>query len=419
MIQTRLLGNGARIILEPVATTDALSLGLWFLHGSRDESDGEEGFSHFLEHMLFKGTRRRTAFQIAQAIDRVGGYLNAFTEKEVTSFHCILPKEHTGLAVEVLVDMVTDSVIDAEELEREKQVVINEIQSSEDNPEERSHEVFLETLWDRHPLARRITGDSGQVERIQRSRLEEFYRGLYVGGNLVVTAAGAMEPEALFDLLARHLESIPGRSLPLARVPPERTVRSEYRQDRFQQVHLYLGAEIDGAEQLEEYYRAQVFSTAFGESMSSRLFQQLREKEGLCYSVYSFRNYYSDTGLWTIYANCTPPMTMKLIDSLRRELGRVLREPLTAEEIADARSQLKGNLVLSREDMETRMRRLLRQYLFGGRNLEYDESFRLLEAVTEEDVRRVVDRLIATNRFNLLAYGGRRVKGLDSYRFSL
>ena len=419
MIQSRLLGNGARIILDPVATTDALSLGLWFLHGSRDESDGEEGFSHFLEHMVFKGTRRRSAFQIAQAIDRVGGYLNAFTEKELTCFHCLLPKEHAELAVDVLVDMVTDSLLDEEEIGREKQVVVSEIQSSEETPEERSHEVFLETLWDGHPLARRITGESAQVEAIQRSRLEAFYRTLFVTGNLVVTAAGAMEPEAMFDLLTRYLERLPTGNHALVRRPPQRTVRSEHRRDRFQQVHLYLGTEIKGADQLHEYYRAQVFSTAFGESMSSRLFQQLREKEGLCYSVYSFRSYYSDTGLWTVYANCTPGLTLKLIDSLRRELDRLLREPLTAEEIADARSQLKGNLILSREDMETRMRRLVRQHLFGGRNLEYDESFRLLEKVTAEDVRRVVDEVVVPNRFNLLAYGGRRVKGLDSYQFSL
>ena len=323
MIQSRLLGNGARIILDPVATTEALSLGLWFLHGSRDESDGEEGFSHFLEHMVFKGTRRRSAFQIAQAIDRVGGFLNAFTEKELTCFHCILPKEHTELAVDVLVDMVTDSLLDEEEIGREKQVVLSEIQSSEDAPEERSHEVFLETVWDGHPLARRITGESAQVEAIQRSRLESFYRGLFVTGNLVVTAAGAMEPEAMFELLARYLERIPEGSHPLVRTPPRRTVRSEHRQDRFQQVHLYLGTEIAATDRLDEYYRAQVFSTAFGESMSSRLFQQLREKEGLCYSVYSFRTYYSDTGLWTIYANCTPALAPRLIESLARELKRL------------------------------------------------------------------------------------------------
>ncbi len=419
MIQTRLLDNGARIILEPVATTDALSLGLWFLHGSRDEKPGEEGFSHFLEHMLFKGTRTRTAFQIALAVDRVGGYLNAFTEKELTCFHCLLPKEYDELAVDVLVDMVTDSVLDGGEIEREKQVVINEIQSSEDNAEERSHEVYLEYFWNLHPLARRITGDCEQVRRISRDALERFYRDLYVGDNLVVTAAGAMEPQPMFDRLARHLSRIPSQPVSVERRPPQRTFRSDYHQDRFQQVHLYLGTEIAQVRRLEEYYQAQVFSTAFGESMSSRLFQRLREKEGLCYSVYSFRNYYSDTGLWTIYANTTPGMTVRLIDSLRAELNRLIAEPLAEAEIADARSQLKGNLILSREDMETRMRRLLRQYQFGGRNLEYEESFQLLDRVTADDVQSVVAGLVRPDAFNLLAYGGRRIKGLDSFRFSL
>jgi predicted Zn-dependent peptidase len=419
LIQTRRLENGARIILEPVANTEALSLGLWFLHGSRDERDGEEGFSHFLEHMLFKGTRTHSAFQIAQSIERAGGYLNAFTEKEITCLHCLLPREHTDLAVEVLVDMAADSSLDEREIEREKQVVVNEIQTGEDSPEELAHEFYLQSFWRNHPLSRRITGNADQVLGIGREALEAFYRAHFVGENLIVTAAGWMDPERLFDRLAGKLARIPAGGYSPQRLRPERQVDCEYRRDRFQQVHLYLGTEIHEVQRLADYYRTLVFSTAFGESMSSRLFQQLREKDGLCYSVYSFRSYYSDIGLWTIYANTASSQTVRLIDALRHELARLVAEPLSSVEIEDARSQLRGNLILSREDMETRMRRLLRQYLVGGQNLEYEESLQLLERVSEEDVRQEARRLVNPNQFNLLAYGGRKIKRLESFHFSL
>jgi len=197
LIQSIQLSSGARIFLETVANTDVASIGLWQLSGSRDEGDREAGYSHFLEHMLFKGTAKRSAFQIAQAVERVGGYLNAFTEKEVTCFYCTLPGDNIDLAVDVLTDMYFSSLLDEEEIEKEKAVIVNEIKTVEDNPEEKGQQIYLESLWKTHPLSRKITGEVQQVEQIDKHGLQSFYRGRYSPSMTVITASGKIDSERL------------------------------------------------------------------------------------------------------------------------------------------------------------------------------------------------------------------------------
>jgi predicted Zn-dependent peptidase len=419
LIQSTELRSGTRIILETVDNTDVASIGLWQLSGSRDEGDCEAGYTHFLEHMLFKGTAGRSAYQIAQAVERVGGYLNAFTEKEVTCFYCTLPGEHVDLAVEVLSDMYFSSVLEEQELNKEKSVILNEIKTIEDSPEEKGQQIYLESLWNGHPLSRKITGEVQQVEAIDRNRLYGFYKRRYAPVNTVITASGKIDPDRLIRALQASFSAEGDAAAAIERKAPSPRFLWQTIPDKFEQVHLYTGTSYPSSTNIAEYYQDLVFNTLFGESMSSRLFQRLREDRGLCYSVSSFRSYFTDVSLWTIYANTVPPLLPDLIEAINEELARLHEEPPTEREIADAKSQLKGNMILAREDMENRMKRLFRQYHLTHRVVEYETSLELLAEVGRRDILSIVDKRIRPDRFNLLAYGTKKLKRLarNEYRF--
>lgn len=419
MIHTERLASGALLLAEPVDRTDTLCVGFWFLHGSRDEADAERGFSHFLEHMLFKGTRARSAFQIAQQIDRVGGLINAFTEKEITCLYVILPREHVRLAFEVLTDMAANSLLDPLEIDKEKAVIVNEIGSVDDSPEEKGHEQYLRRMWGEHPLSRRITGEAADVKAIDRDALAAFYAARYTPASLVVAVAGNFD---LAEVRALAAEALDGRrgtaAVPLRRGRPDRHPDTSFIADRFTQVQLYAGTSYPLERDVAHYYVSLVFSTAFGESMSSRLFQRLREEQALCYTIYSFRTFYSDIGQWTVYANATPAETGRLLDALNAELARLVREPLDEREIDEARSHLVGSMIVSREDMETRMKRLVRQHAMMDRVLDFDESVRMIRSVGASEVARFVDARVRSDAFNLLAYGSRGVARHAGFRFT-
>jgi predicted Zn-dependent peptidase len=369
--------------------------------------------------MLFKGTRTRSAFQIAQAIDRVGGMINAFTEKEITCLYVILPREHVRLAFEVLSDMAADSLLDAREIEKEKAVIVNEIGSVDDSPEEKGHEQYLRRMWGDHPLSRRITGESAEVKAIDRDALAAFYASRYTPGSLIVDAAGNFDLAEVRGLATEALAGRGGGGTPgQRRGRPDRRNDTSFVADRFTQVQLYAGTSYPLERDRTHYYVALVFSTAFGESMSSRLFQRLREEQALCYTIYSFRTFYSDVGQWTVYANATPAQTGRLLDALNAELARLAREPLDEGEIDDARSHLVGSMIVSREDMETRMKRLVRQHAMMDRVLDFDESVQMIRSVGTSDVARFVDAHVRADAFNLLAYGSRGVARHAGFRFT-
>ena len=419
MIESIQLASGARLILETVANTEVASIGIWQLSGSRDEGQREAGYTHFLEHMLFKGTAKRSAFEIAQAIERVGGYLNAFTEKEVTCFYCTLPGESIELAVDVLTDMYFSSLLDEGELEKEKAVVVNEIKTVEDNPEEKGQEIYLESLWNGHALSRKITGEVEQIQQIDKHKLLAFYKGRFGPATTVITASGKIDPDRLKVRLTEVFGTNGGSPPALKRVLPAPRFQWQAVPDKFEQVHLYTGTSYPSSTEIEEYYRDLVFNTLFGESMSSRLFQRLREDLGLCYSVSSFRTYFTDVSLWTIYANTIPSLLPGLVEAINEELARLHREPPADGEIEDAKSQLRGNMILAREDMENRMKRLFRQFHLTGNVVEYDTSLELLGKIDRKDILSIIEKRIHPDSFNLLAYGSRKIKRLPrrSYNF--
>jgi len=424
VISTERLPGGAVLLLEPVDRTDTVCIGFWFMQGSRDEEEGEMGFSHLLEHMLFKGTSRRSALAIAQEIDRVGGMLNAFTEKEAVCLHCTLPKDHLALAFDILADMSFHSILDESELAKEKSVIVNEIRASEDSPEECGHEKFLLRMWGSHPLARKITGEVSDVQEAPRSRLDAFYRRIVVPSGMIMAVAGNFDPGMARELALRSLPQ--GADAPFPQVPPVRSRRvrpemhasAEFVPDKFSQVQIYAGTCYPLEQDIPHYYVSMVLSTAFGESMSSRLFQKIREELALCYAIYCFRSFYHELGAWTVYANTTPRMAAKLLSALDRELALLLRSPLSIEEIADAKSHLAGSMVLSREDMETRMKRLVRQFTMIGRALEFEESLSILSSVNAGDVDNLARTLVRSDSFNLLAYGTRGLARHAGFHFT-
>jgi len=417
VIYTERLASGATLLLEPVDRTDTLCIGFWFLHGSRDEGPGQRGFSHLLEHMLFKGTRRRSALAIAQEIDRVGGIINAFTEKETTCVYTILPREHLRLAFDILSDMTVGSLLDPTEMDKEKEVIITEIRSIDDSPEEKGHDRYLREMWGDHELARKITGEVEDVRGAGRDALARFGRQWLVPANTIIAVAGNFDPAEAREL-SSALYAGPSPFERAARTSPTWRRRTAFVPDRFNQVQIYAGTAYGVDHQVGPYYTSLVFSTAVGESMSSRLFQRLREELALCYTVYSFRTFFSDTGLWTIYGNTTPAQTRRFLDELDRELRRLLTQPLTAAEVEDAKSHLVGGMILSREDMETRMKRLARQHLMMNRVLSFEESVAALKAVSRADLEQHVQLCLRGDAFGLVAYGTRDVGKLKAFDFS-
>ena len=417
MIERGTLANGVTLLCEPVESTETCAVGFWFPTGSRDEQRHERGLSHFLEHMLFKGTECRSALDIAVQIDRVGGNINAFTDRESTCFFCTLPAAHAGVAVDVLCDMVRSATLAEADIRKEKVVVCNEIRAADDSPEEQGYQMFLERMWGSHPLAATVAGREQDVARIDRDGLEAFYRHRYHPGNLVVTAAGNLE----FDAVARIVnERLGGGGEPVAagkRVPPAQHRSQEYADSPFQQAQIYAATTLAPPAAPATYYALLVLSTAFGESMSSRLFQRIREDAGLCYSVETFRSHYSDVWKWGIYANALPELAPRLLAALNRELHRLADHPPSGSEVDDAISHLTGSMVFAREDMETRMKRIAGQYQLFGSVMELDQAANLLHSVTADDVAAVAARLVQPGRFNLLVYGAGDSNGSGRARF--
>ncbi|MFP4562077.1 MAG: M16 family metallopeptidase [Spirochaetia bacterium] len=411
MIGQKVLPNGTRVLFEKVEHTQTVSIGFWILHGSRDEEDSVRGYSHFLEHMLFKGTESRSAFELIQAVDRVGGILNAFTEKEQICYYCTLASVHLELAIQILTDMLFHSTLPAEEIEREKLVILNEIKEAEDSPEEIAYDLFLERMWGEHPLAAKITGDKDHIRSITREKLIDFYRRVYVPSNLLISVAGDFDPDRLMCFLEELLPEGSPRTDRKIRENPRvsRSFSTEYVSGGFQQVQIYGGTSFEIPRDITEFYDFLVFSTIFGESMSSRLFQGLRERLGLCYTIYSMRSFFSTTALWIIYANTSPGLLKRLIKGLDDEIRRFRYTPPGNDEIADAVTHLSGGLILSLEDMETRMKRMVRHYLLGGEIHTSEMAISLIERVTRDDVKRMSDKVLSGEDFKLFAYGTRNL----------
>jgi predicted Zn-dependent peptidase len=383
------LPNGLTLITESMPAVRSVAVGVWLKRGSRHEAEEVSGVSHFIEHMVFKGTRTRSAERIAAEVDSIGGYMDAFTAKEYASFHLKVLDEHLPLAVEILGDVVLNPLFDPAEMAKEKKVIFEEINMVEDTPDDLVMELFAQAFWPDHPLGRPILGTKRTVGHFRRDDLASYFSRVYHPANIVIAAAGHLEHGALAALVGRHFADLhPGASPSNGHAPSvvTRTVTRSKRE--LEQVHICLGARAC-PQTHPDRYACYVLNTVLGGSMSSRLFQNVREKRGLVYSISSGVTAYSDAGLLSVYAGTSLESAPEVIRLTLEEVRRLRGEPLGAEELRRAKDHIKGGLVLSLESTAARMNHLARQELYFGRQLPLEEILDAIEEVSAPDVRRV------------------------------
>ena len=392
------LPGGLRVLTETMPGVLSATLGIWVGVGSRDESPAVAGASHFLEHLLFKGTATRSALEIATAMDAVGGEMNAFTAKEHTCFYANVLSSDLPLAVALLSDLVTEACNTAADLESERTVVLEEIAMRDDEPSDAVHDLFSATLFGDTPLGRSVLGTVESIEGLTRDDVDGWYRGRYVMPSIVVTAAGRVDHQQVLDLVtAAFGDRLAGTAHPaplrLGEGGIDRPAHSAgLISRRTEQTHLLLGTPAMGRLD-ERRYVAAVLDAAVGGGMSSRLFQEIREKRGLVYSVGSSLSHYAGAGAFSVYAGCSKKRVPEVLRLIRGELDRVAANGITAEEVARGRGQLKGGLVLGLEDTGSRMSRLGKSELSYGEYLPVREVLARLDAVDEPQVREVAAEL--------------------------
>jgi predicted Zn-dependent peptidase len=397
------LDNGLRVITETVPHVESVSIGIWVRTGSRFEPPNLNGVSHFIEHMLFKGTPRRTAYDIALEMDSVGGALNAFTSKEFTSYYCKVLHENMGLAVDLLTDIFLNSSFPSEEIEREKLVVCQEINQSLDNPEDLVHEELGMRFWKNDPLGQPILGIIPTVLGFDRQEMIDYKEANYGPERTVIAAAGKLDHDELVAMISDRMIDLKPRMENYGPGPGLRAVGSHVITKDLEQLHLCIGAQgpsaVDSAR-----HTAFILNAIIGGGMSSRLFQEIREKRGLAYSVYSFLSAYSDTGMFGVYLGIDPK-TMSEAMSLLAKGTIGLAETITEDEINTAKNQIKGNIILSLENTESRMSRLAKGEYYFGRIRSVDEVIRAIQDVTRDQLIQMAKSMLRTENFTCVAVG--------------
>ncbi|NOZ57272.1 MAG: insulinase family protein [Calditrichaeota bacterium] len=387
------LENGLRVVTERMPNVRSAALGVWVEAGSRDEDASVNGVSHFLEHMLFKGTEHRTARQIAEALESVGGSLNAFTTKELSCYSAHVLDEDLPLAVEVVSDLLLHPAFDPAEIEKEKQVILQEISQYRETPEEVIFERFYRTVFDNHPLAQEIHGTEENVLNMSRETLVAHMRRHYTAPRMVVAVAGNVEHEAVVDLARQHFaDALPGEKRSLDPVPRFQAGRVQEKHGNCQQAHICVGGR-GLAYGDDRKFPLLVLDTLLGGGMSSRLFQNIRENLGLAYSVYSFLDFLADTGVYGVYAATEVGNAERTEELIREELAQLARGDVRSEEVDRTKRQLKGSLLLGLESTGSRMNRLARLEIYLGRHYTLDEVAEAIDSVTRDAVAEVAEQI--------------------------
>jgi predicted Zn-dependent peptidase len=398
-----ILDNGLRIITEELPFLQSVAMGVWVRSGSRIETPAVNGISHFIEHMVFKGTHRRSAITIAQEIDAVGGALNAFTSKELTAFYCRVLGENVDLASDLLSDIFLDPSFPEDEIWREKQVVVQEIHQLEDSPEDLVHEIMGVRFWHNDPLGQPILGSIANVENLDRETVLQYKNRHYTAPDTVVCAAGNLDHDRLVAVFEKGLGGLPGGT-PTVWTPAAPSESSAHVvESDLEQVHVCIG--VDGPSKVDKRRHAgYLLNTILGGGWSSRLSQEIREKRGLAYMVYSFISSFSDTGMFGIHAGCDPGRLEELLEVAGRETF-ALAASMTEQEISTAKSHIRGNLILAMESSDARMNRLAKDEFYFGRHVSLDETLAALDAVTASDLAALAEEMLNQGRFSLVALG--------------
>lgn len=395
--------SGMRLVTERMPWVRSVTLGIWVTAGSRDEQPRIAGASHFLEHVLFKGTKARSAREIAEAFDAVGGDLNAFTAKEHTAFYARVLDGDLPMAVEHLCDMIQHSLLRAADLDSERTVILEEINMHEDAPDELVHDVFMERLWPEDPLGRPVLGTVKTISEMSREQVRRFWRRHYVPGNFVVAAAGNLEHDRLEELVTSLMDTAEtdegetrGTTILEGKIPvPAPGAHVQRRQT--EQAHICVGT-AGLARSDPRRFAFGIVNDAVGGGMSSRLFQEIREKRGLVYSVYSYHSMFAQTGAFVVYAGTAPGRAHEVASLITKELENVAEKGITEEELERAKSHMKGSMVLGLEETSTRMNRLGKSEIAHGEVISLDEVLERIDAVTVDDAREVTADVLSGPR---------------------
>jgi predicted Zn-dependent peptidase len=407
------LDNGLRILTEPMPQVRSISIGVWLTRGSRHETAERSGIAHFVEHMLFKGTATRTAEDIAQAIDSIGGQLDAFTAKEYASYYIKVLDEHLPLALDILSDIVLNPSFSDEDIEREKNVVLEEIKMVEDTPDDLVHEIFTQGFWENHPLGRPILGTPETVSALNADLLRDYFVHSYAPSNLIVSAVGNLEHDRVRDLVQQKFGTLKAGGRTGGEEAPTVVPKILIRNKELEQSHVCLGVG-SYPQNHEDRYASYVLNTMLGGSMSSRLFQNVREKRGLAYAVFSGLSAYRDAGSFTIYAGCANSAVGQVVDLCVEELRAVKQAPAPDTELKRAKDHLKGSLMLSLENTSSRMSHIARQEIYFDRQFGLDETLDGIEHVTVPEVQRVATDLFTNGTLSATVLGN--VAGLEISR---
>lgn len=404
------LPNGIRVVTEQMPAVRTAAMGIWVGAGSRYEPASLHGISHFLEHLFFKGTERRSALEIAQAVDDIGGQMNAFTDREQTVFYVKVLSAHLERAVEICADMLLRSTFSPESIERERQVIIEEIKSYEDSPDELVQDLFAQTVWNGHPLGRPVIGTLVTVGQLARDDFVGYVNSYYRPTNVVVAVAGDIEHQLVVDLITRHFGGWDGSLVSVRTEPPRSRADVATRFKETEQVHLCLGTQ-GLANSDERRYTMSVLDTLLGGGMSSRLFQEIRERRGLVYTIGSYAASYRDGGLFVVYAGMSPAAGPEVIALTLDELEKVKGEPPDSTELERAKESLKGSLMLSLESTGSRMSMLARSEVYYRRQITLDELIARIDAVTADQVMQMANEVFHPGQLSMAAIGPFRGDG--------
>ncbi|MDI6754859.1 MAG: pitrilysin family protein [Thermodesulfobacteriota bacterium] len=404
MIQKTTLKNGIQVITEEIPYVHSVSVGIWVETGSRDELSEENGIAHFIEHMLFKGTRRRSARQIAKEIDAVGGVLNAFTSKEFSSIYAKVLAEHLPVALDLLFDLYLNSLFAPGELEKERQVIVQEISMVEDTPDEYIHDLFSQSFWPRHSLGLPILGRLETISRMDRRKLRDFFIQHYIDVPPIIVAAGKLKHEDLLRPVRQALGKIRPRPKERKECPPRPHTHIQVKNKKLEQVHLLLGTPGLPVGHPQRYGFS-VLNTILGGGMSSRLFQEVREKRGLAYSVYSFVASFLDSGMLGVYVGTGDNTLKRVIQIILKEMKNLTGDSIRPKELRSAKEQLKGNLLLSLESTDSRMSRLAKSEIYFRRFISAEEIIEGIEKVSAKEISALAQQFFQPDSISLTVLG--------------
>ena len=398
------LENGVRVLVEPVSHVGSVSIGLWCRTGSVNEEPNEGGITHLIEHMLFKGTAKRNAKQIAEEIEGRGGMLNAFTDKEQTCYYCRVLATDAEVAIDVLCDMVTGSLIEPEELDREKGVVLEEIKRGEDEPGDHVHDLHIEGLWEGHSLGKPIIGTKESVSSFHQPELRNYMGRRYRGDTVLLAAAGNVDPDRLTSVVSEKLASLNGAAGRSDMGRPTAIPGTNLVSKDVEQVHFCIGTEGVSVYD-DDLYTAIVFDNILGGGMSSRLFQEIRERRGLAYSVGSYCMNYTAGGAFTVYGGTGAQTWEQVQDVVRQEFDKLMKDGSSAEELTKIKQQLAGSIALSLEAMNSRMIRMAKNEFVHGRDIPLEETLSKINAVTNENIVEFAQRILPADKIRTTAIG--------------